>query len=112
MAGQTLTFDAVNVPVGSVIGVQLIDLAPSRPGITFPGIIAPGCRDALTFNALFYEVTLFPPSTVTGTVPLVIPAGVEGAEVFAQYAILDGLVGGPDLVSAMSNAVKVRVGVN
>ncbi|MBL8754816.1 MAG: hypothetical protein JNK15_16040, partial [Planctomycetes bacterium] len=109
-AGQTLTFQAVNVPAGSVIGVQLLDLAALRPGLNIATIHAPGCVQSLSMGLLVHDVHLFPVGTVTGTAPLSIPAGVEGSEVFAQYAVLDGLLAGPDLVTRMSNAVRIRIG--
>ena len=112
IAGQTLTFDAVNVPAGSTIGVQLLDFGRSRPGLFIPGIHAPGCIESTTINPILWEFSIFPASTVTGAVPLLIPPGVEGAEIYAQYAILDGLVGAADLVTALSNAVRIRVGVD
>lgn len=111
-AGQTLTFDAVNVPPGTTLGVQLIDMAATRPGLWVPGILAPGCELSVTANALFLQVTLFPSGTVVGTVPVTIPAGVEGAELFAQFIVLDGLFGGPNLITAASNTVRVRVGLD
>ncbi|MBL8731161.1 MAG: hypothetical protein JNN13_02195 [Planctomycetes bacterium] len=111
-AGQTLTFDAVNVPPGTTLGVQLIDMATTRPGLWVPGILAPGCEFSVTAGALFHQVTLFPSGTVVGTVPVTIPAGVEGAELFAQFVVLDGLFGGPNLITAASNAVRVRVGLD
>jgi hypothetical protein len=41
-AGQTLTFDAVGVPAGALLGVQLLDFAASVPGQYLPTITAPG----------------------------------------------------------------------
>lgn len=111
-AGQTLTFDAVGVPAGAVIGAQLLDVAASSPGLAIPTITAPGCVLSTSLNATLIEARLFPPATVYGTTPLVIPAGVEGFQLTAQYVVLDGLLagGGPNIVTAASNAVRVTVG--
>lgn len=111
-AGQTLTFDAVGVPAGAVIGAQLLDIVASAPGLQIPTITAPGCVLSTGLNSTLFEARLFPPSTVVGTTPLVIPAGVEGFKLTAQYVVLDGLLagGGPDIVTAASNAVRITVG--
>lgn len=109
-AGQTLTFDAVGVPAGAAIGVQLIDIAQNTPGVFVPTITAPGCVLSTTLNPTLFQVSLFPPATVVGTAPLAIPAGIDGFQLVAQYAVLDGLFGGPNLVTSASNAVRVTVG--
>jgi hypothetical protein len=109
-AGQSLTFDCVNVPAGTGIGVQLLDFAISQPGISIPSIHPANCRQTTSLSPLLHQVHLFPASTVVGTVPVAVPAGVEGFELIAQYAVLDGLFGGPNLVTSLSNAVRVRVG--
>jgi hypothetical protein len=45
-------------------------------------------------------------------VPLPVPPGVEGAEVYAQFVVLDGLLGGPTIMTRLSNAVRIQVGQN
>lgn len=109
--GQSLTWNVAGVPAGAVIGVQLLDLAASRPGFTAPGLTAPGCILSTSTGATLWEVTLFPPATVTGTRPLFIPPGFAGTALHAQYVVLDGLSGGATLVTAASNAVKHTVGL-
>lgn len=109
-AGQTLTFDAVGVPAGALIGVQLLDIAQNTPGLFVPTITAPGCVLSTTLSPTLFQVSLFPPANVVGTAPLAIPAGIEGFQLVGQYAVLDGLFGGPNLVTSASNAVRVTVG--
>lgn len=111
-AGQTLTFDAVNVPAGTLLGVQLLDFVANRPGLNIPGIHPTGCAQAVSLSPVLHQVSLFPVGTVVGTAPVTVPAGVEGFELYAQYAALDGLFGGPSLVTQLSNAVIIRVGKN
>jgi hypothetical protein len=110
--GQTLTWNAVNVPPGTILGAQLIDLGANRPGFQFPGITAPGCILSTTTNALLWEVFVLPASTAIGTVPFVVPHGFEGAEVYVQFVALDGLFGGPNLITVSSNAIKHTIGLN
>lgn len=109
-AGQTLTFDAVGVPTGATLGVQLLDFAQSVPGQFLPTITAAGCVLSTSLSPTLFQVTLFPPATVVGTVPVTVPAGIEGFELIAQYVVLDGLFGGPDLVTSASNAARITVG--
>jgi hypothetical protein len=109
-AGQSLTFDAVGVPAGAALGVQLLDFAQSMPGQSLPTITAPGCVLSTSLSPTLFQVTLFPLATVVGTAPVAVPAGVEGFELIAQYVVLDGLFGGPNLVSSASNAVRITVG--
>lgn len=59
---------------------------------------------------MLWEVAFLPGSTVTGTRALVIPPGVEGLEVYAQYVLLDGLFGGPSLITATSNTLRHEIG--
>jgi len=112
--GQTLKWNASNVPAGSLLGVQLIDIAAARPGIMAPFLTAPGCMLSVTPGAVLWEVTLFPPASVTGTVGLTIPVGWPGFlgfDLYAQYVILDGLfIPGP-LLTVTSNAVHTTVGL-
>lgn len=109
-AGQTLTWSVNNIPAGTLVGVQLLDLAPSRPGFQLPTITAPGCMLSTTPNAVLWDVHVLPSATVNGAVPLVIPAGLDGAELYSQYVVLGGLFGAPDLITGASNAVKQIVG--
>lgn len=109
-AGQTLTFDAVGVPAGALLGAQLLDFAASTPGQFLPTITAPGCVLSTSLSPQLFQVTVLPGSTVVGTAPVAVPAGVEGFELIAQYVVLDGLFGGPNLVSSASNAVRITVG--
>lgn len=109
--GQMLTWDARGVPPGSLIGVQLLDIAATRPGFMAPGIVAPGCMLSTTGTAMLWEITFFPPAVVAGTVPLAIPPGFNGFELFSQYVILDGLFGAPSLITVASNAVKNTIGL-
>ena len=109
-AGQSLTFDAVGVPAGALLGVQLLDFAQSIPGQFLPTITAPGCVISTSLSPTLFQVTPLPTSTVVGTAPVAVPAGVEGFELIAQYVVLDGLFGGPNLVSSASNAVRITVG--
>ena len=108
--GQTLKWNANNV--SGILGVQLLDIAPSQPGFMFPTITAPGCMLSVTPSTLLWEVFPLPPASVVGTVPLFIPHGLQGTEIFAQFVMLDGLFGGPDLISKASNALKHTIGLN
>jgi hypothetical protein len=112
-AGQTALYNATNVPAGSLICAQLLDVAASRPGLQLPGITAPGCMLSTSPNALLWEVFVTPASsTVNGTRPLTIPAGIDGTELYSQFVVLNGLVVGGSLVSSSSNAVRQRIGQN
>jgi hypothetical protein len=110
--GQTVTWNAVNVPPGTILGAQLIDVGATRPGLQFPGIIAPGCMLSTTAGALLWELHVLPATTAIGTVPLAVPHGFEGTEIYAQFIALDGLFGGPNLITVSSNAIKHRIGLN
>lgn len=110
--GQTMTWNAVNVPPGTLIGAQLLDLGSSRPGLQIPTITAPGCMLSTTTGAVLWEVFVLPPSTAVGTRPLVVPPGLSGTTLHAQWVALDGLFGGPDLITVASNAVKHTIGLN
>ncbi|HZN40495.1 MAG TPA: hypothetical protein VFD82_16945 [Planctomycetota bacterium] len=109
--GQTITWNASGVPVGALLGVQFVDIAAARPGLAIPGIVAPGCMLSTSPGALLWEVTVFPPAAPVGAVPLLIPPGFSGFEIFSQYVLLDGLFLGPPLITAASNAVKNRIGL-
>ena len=110
--GQTVTWNAVNVPPGTILGAQLIDVGAFRPGLQLPGITAPGCMLSTTAGALLWQLFVLPPATTIGTVPLVVPHGVEGTEIYAQFVALDGLFVGPNLITVSSNAIKHRIGLN
>lgn len=111
-AGQTLRWNADGVPPGAVLGVQLLDLAATRPGLQVPGLTAPGCLLSLTSGALLWEVFLSPPASVTGTVPFVVPNGFNGVRIHSQFVVIDGLFGGSNLITAASNSLVHTVGLN
>ncbi|MFN7590042.1 MAG: hypothetical protein ACK501_00380 [Planctomycetota bacterium] len=111
-AGQTVAWNANNVPPGSLLGVQFLDIAAVRPGIQFPTITAPGCMISLTPTALAWETFVLPGANVTGSVTLTIPAGLDGVDLHAQFLVLDGLFGGPNLVTSSSNAIRHTIGQN
>jgi hypothetical protein len=71
---------------------------------------------SLTPNAILWETFLAPTPSTTGTVPLALAAGYNpgllGVDLFAQFFVLDGLFGGPNLITASSNAVKHTIGLN
>ncbi|HZN39683.1 MAG TPA: DVUA0089 family protein [Planctomycetota bacterium] len=108
--GQSITWNANNV-VGQ-IGAQLIDLAATRPALQMPTITAPDCGLSVSADALLWQVFVLPPSSVVGTVPLVVPPGFEGTEIYAQFVVLDGLISGPDLITRSSNALKHIIGLD
>ncbi|MBL8732993.1 MAG: hypothetical protein JNN13_11545 [Planctomycetes bacterium] len=108
--GQSMAWDVFNLPAGTVLGALLLDFAATRPGFALPTITGPGCMLSTTGNTLLWEVNVLPPSTVSGSVPLYVPAGFDGVELHAQYVVLDGLFGAPDLISAASNAILHTVG--
>jgi hypothetical protein len=115
-AGQSLTWNAVNVPVGATLGAQFVDFGGFTPGLQIPGLTAPGCMISLTPNAILWETFLAPTPSTTGTVPLALAAGYSpgllGVDLFAQFFVLDGLFFGPNLITASSNAVKHTIGLN
>jgi hypothetical protein len=111
-AGQTVTWNATNVPPGTLLGAQLLDVASTRPGLQLPTITASGCMLSTSTGAVLWEISVLPPSTVVGTVPLVIPPGILGTNLFAQWVALDGLFGGPDLITVSSNAIQHTIGLN
>jgi hypothetical protein len=110
--GQTVRWNASNVPPGTILGAQLLDVAATRPGLQLPTITAPGCMLSTTANAVLWEIFVLPPSSATGTVPLVVPNGLWGAVLCAQFVGLDGLFTGGDLISFASNAIQHTVGLN
>ena len=108
--GQSVTWDVRNVPPSTILGVQLIDIAANQPGLQLPTITASGCRLSTSSNAILWEVDLLPPSSVVGTHAFSVPPGYEGFELYAQYVVLNGLFGGPDLITQASNAIRHVVG--
>lgn len=113
--GASVTWNVVNVPAGALLGAQLIDVVASAPGLQVPGITAPGCMLSTSTGALLHEVFLLPTPSTTGTVPFVLPGGYNpsflGIDLFAQFVLLDGLAGGPDLITAASNGWRHTVGL-
>jgi hypothetical protein len=110
--GQTATYGAVNVPAGSLLAAQLFDVVPVRPGVQLPGIVAPGCMLSVSAGAYLWELFLTPGSTITGTVPVTFPHGLEGIDLYSQVVVLGGLFGGPDLITASSSALKQTIGLD
>jgi hypothetical protein len=111
-AGQVATWGATNVPPGTIVAAQLLDVAASRPGLQLPGITAPGCMLSTSLGAVLWELFVLPAGpTVTGTLPLTVPNGLVGVDLYAQFVVLGGLFGGPALVSAASNAMQQTIGL-
>lgn len=110
--GQTATYGAVNVPPGSLLAVQLFDVVPARPGLQLPTLTAPGCMLSVSAGAYLWELFLTPGSTITGSVPVTFPHGLEGIDLYSQVVVLGGLFGGPDLISVSSNALKQTIGLD
>ncbi len=114
--GQSVTWNASNIPAGALVGVQLVDVGQTSPGLQLPGLLTPPCVLSVTPGALLWEITFFPPTSVVGTVPLVVPSGynpgILGARIFSQYVLMDGLFTGGDLIPAASNALQQVVGLN
>jgi hypothetical protein len=112
--GESLNWNVNNVPAGALLGVQLLDTGASRPGLPFFSVFP--CILSVTPGAVFWEVTLFPPPTVTGVIPLAVPGGYQpvlmGFDLFAQYVVLDGLFTGGPPITAASNAIHHVVGEN
>ncbi|HEX6810802.1 MAG TPA: hypothetical protein VF384_04180 [Planctomycetota bacterium] len=63
-------------------------------------------------SAVLWEINLLPGPTVTGTVPFAVPHGFEGTNLHAQYVVLDGLFGAPNLITVASNAIKHTIGLD
>ena len=87
-------------------------MVAARPAFQLPSITAPGCGLSVSPSALLWEIFSSPPASVVGTVPYVIPPGFEGTEIYAQFVVLDGLFGGPDLITRSSNALKHIIGLD
>ncbi len=109
--GQSLTYGAVNVPPGAILGALLLDVQAARPGIQIPGITAAGCRISTSANPVVWQLYLSPGATITGT-PIPIAPGFEGYDMYAQIAVLDGLFLGGDLVTVASNAMRHTFGLD
>lgn len=110
--GQTVKWNVNSVPPGSLLGVQLLDIAASRPGATLPTITAPGCVLSTSQFAVLHEVNLLPGASVIGSVGLTVPsnAALGGSKVYAQYVVLGGLFGAPDLITVASNGIEHTIG--
>lgn len=113
-SGQSITWNAVQVPPGAQLGAQLIDFAASMPGLQIPGLTAPGCVLSLTANLIVWETFPAPGSTVTGTIPLALPSGygtsLIGIDLYSQFVVLN-LTGG-DPIAASSNALRHTFGLD
>jgi hypothetical protein len=110
--GQAVTWNASNVPAGTILAAMLLDVAGSRPGLQLPTLTAPGCMLSTSLGAFVWEVFVLPPATAVGTVVLNVPHGLEGAQLHAQFVGLDGLFGGPHLIPFASNAILHTIGLN
>lgn len=110
--GQTVKWNVNSVPPGSLIGVQLLDIETARPGLSLPTIIAPGCVSSTSPFAVVHEVNVMPSGSVLGTVELTVPSGLNlvGAKIYAQYVVLNGLFGAPDLITSASNGIMHTIG--
>jgi len=107
--GQSLIYGATNVPPGAILGVQLLDVGSSQPGLQIPGITSGTCMISTTANPVFGEVFLLPATTVTGA-PIPVVSGYQGSDMFAQFVVLDGLFNGGELVTVASNAMRHTFG--
>jgi len=117
IAGQSMTWNVTNVPPGTTIALLNLDLGSTQPGLQLPpafGLLAPDCMISTSVEpALFgWELWILPGSTVTGTVPLVVPSGWEGAVVTAQAIGFDLTPGAPFLIPWASNAIRYTIGLD
>jgi hypothetical protein len=68
-----------------------------------------------SMNPLLYDVTFFPGASVVGTYQLLVPAAympnILGAQIIAQYLVLDGLYLGGDVITGSSHALLHTVGL-
>lgn len=110
--GQTVRWNVNNVPMGSLLGVLLLDVATSRPGASMPTITAPGCVLSTSQFAILHEVHALPGSSVIGAAGLTVPTNVDlaGSAVYAQYVVLGGLFGAADLITVASNGIEHTIG--
>ncbi|MFY9344836.1 MAG: hypothetical protein WAT39_20250 [Planctomycetota bacterium] len=114
--GQAISWNTNNVPAGALLGVLVLDLATSRPGLVGPGLVtAPNCMLSTTTTPLLAQVDWSPGASVTGTYSAVVPSGYNtrllGYQIVAQYLILDQLITGPDVITQASNALLHTVGL-
>jgi hypothetical protein len=109
-AGQALYWTADNVPPTAVLGVCLLDIVAARPGFSLPTITAPGCILSTSANAVLWELHVTPGASATTSHPFVVPPGFDGVDLHAQYVVLGGLFGAPDLITVASNALRHTVG--
>ncbi|MBX3463512.1 MAG: hypothetical protein KF830_10090 [Planctomycetes bacterium] len=110
-SGQSLTYGAVDVPPGAILGALLLDVQAARPGLQIPGITAPRCMVSTSANPIVWQLYPLPGGTITGS-PIPIASGLEGADMYAQIVVLDGLFQGGDLVTVASNAMKHTFGLD
>jgi hypothetical protein len=111
--GQTASWNGTGLSPTAVLGAQLLDLAPSRPGLQLPGLTAPGCALSTTTGAVVWQVfVLTGAGTAIGTRTFPVPGGFLGTDLYAQFVVLDGLLGGPHLITAASNAIRQTIGLN
>ncbi|MCB9878807.1 MAG: hypothetical protein H6835_14525 [Planctomycetes bacterium] len=108
--GNVVHWEVDGVPAGAQIGVQLLDAAALRPGLQLPGITAPATMLSTTTSAVLWEIDLLPASTQIGSNTLVVPAGLDGVQLYAQYVVLDGLLGGPALITCSSDTLRHTIG--
>jgi hypothetical protein len=108
--GQQAWWRIDNIPAGTLLGVQLLSLEQTQPGLQIPTITAPGCLLSTGINAVLWEVHTLPPASLTTTSSLAVPGGALGARLTAQYVVLDGLFGGSALVTKTSPALVQTVG--
>ena len=108
--GQVLTWTADGVPAGSIVGVLLLDLVATQPGLMIPGFFVPGCMWSVG-PAPTMLLTLFPPPVAAGLGPLFVPAGyipgLLGLEIVAQFGATD-LIAPPVLSNAIVHTVGLR----
>jgi hypothetical protein len=64
-----------------------------------------------SISPVLWEAFVIGGPTVTGT-PALIPHGLEGLPMYAQFVVLDGLLLGGDYVTVASNAVKLTFGLD
>jgi hypothetical protein len=114
--GQAISWNTNNVPAGALLGVLVVDVVASRPGLAGPGLVtAQNCRISTSLNPLLAQIDLNPAASVTGTFSILVPGGYNpglvGFQITAQYLILDELFTGPDIVTEASNGLLHTVGL-
>jgi hypothetical protein len=108
--GAAVRWRTDNIPAGTLLGVHLLSLESSRPGLQIPTITAPGCVLSTGLNVVLWDVNVLPGNSVTTSTVFQLPFGVVGAELHSQYVVLGGLFGAPDLVTMTSHGLKQTVG--